>query len=408
MYIERTLAATIHEVTRSFPVLLLSGPRQVGKTTLLERCAEPGRRSLSLDRLELRDLAVRDPELFLQTYPPPLLIDEVQYAPQLFGAIKAAVELDRSPGRFWLTGSQKFPMMQGITETLAGRVAILDLLGFSQAELEGRAAAAQPFLPTSAWLEREGPRTGESGRVGEVYRRIWRGSFPALYRDPAPSWELYYGSYLETYLARDVYQVTHVGELTTFLRFLRAVAARTAQLLNLHELARDVDVDPKTAKSWLSVLEALGLVSLLQPYHTNVTKRLVKTPKLYFLDTGLCAYLTRWTSPEALEAGAMSGAMLETYVYTEVLKSYWNRGLRPALWYYRDRDQREVDLVLEQDQTLYPIEIKKTAAPKLEDARPFAGLGRMGHTLGPGAVVCMVREPCPLSAEVLAVPVSWL
>jgi predicted AAA+ superfamily ATPase len=408
LYKTRTLGAFIQEISSDFPVLLLTGPRQVGKTTLLESCAEGNRSYVTLDDLEQRELAQADPSLFLQAHKPPVIIDEVQYAPELFSAIKIMVDKAKQPGLFWLTGSQKFHLMQGITETLAGRVAILDLLGLSQAEICDRAESVRPFLPTLSWLEKARHQVTGPSDLMAVYQAIWRGSFPKLALGNIASRDIFFNSYIQTYIQRDVRALTRVGDEMAFQRLLRAAAARTAQLINYADLARDVDVDQKTVKSWLSILETSGLIYLLQPYHTNVTKRLVKTPKLYFLDTGLCAYLTQWTTPESLEAGAMSGALLETYMLIEILKSYWHTGKSANFYFYRDRDQKEIDLLIEQDNTLYPIEFKKSASPSRSATKNFQALEKLDVLIGPGAVICLKDTDVPLSRDVTAIPVGYL
>ena len=409
----RTLAKTIHAVSDSFPVLMVTGPRQVGKTTLLEICAKEGasaqRGYVTLDDMDARTLAQRDPALFLQTWQPPLIIDEIQYAPQLFSAIKIIVDRDKRNGLFWLTGSQKFELMRGVTESLAGRVAIIDMLGLSQAELNDRGASSRPFLPTAEWVAAARAASANKFKpLLEVFRQIWLGSFPKLNEQGPKARDLFYRSYIQTYIQRDVQDVLKVSDQMAFNRFLTAVAARTGQLLNYANLARDVDVDNKTAKAWLSVLETSGLVLLLHPYHTNLTKRLVKTPKLYFLDTGLAAYLTKWPDAASLEAGSMSGAMLETWVVSEVVKSYWHNGLQGNFYFYRDTDQQEVDLLIESGDTLYPVEIKKTASPSQNARHQFAVLDKLGKTIGQGAVLCLVERDIPLSQSVTAVPVGYL
>ena len=389
LHIKRTITKTIKNLSDNFPVLLLTGPRQVGKTTLLEDCKEEGRGYVTLDDLEQRALAISDPVLFLQTHKAPVIIDEVQYAPQLFSAIKIIVDQDKRPGLFWLTGSQKFHLMQGISETLAGRVAICDMLGLSQVELYNK--TQQPFLPTHEWVEAARPQS-KAISLNELYRIIWLGSLPKI----------------QTYIQRDVQKLTKVVDYLAFSRFLRAVAARTGQLINYADLGRDVDVDQKTIKEWLSILEASGLVYLLQPYHNNITNRIIKTPKLYFLDTGLCAYLTKWTSPETLEAGAMSGAILETYMFSEILKSYWHNGKAANFYFYRDFDQKEIDLLIEQDGKLYPIEFKKSASPSISAAKNFNVLAKLNLPMGEGAVICMKDTDIPLSKDVVAIPVWYL
>lgn len=404
----RTLARTIHTVSASFPVLMVTGPRQVGKTTLLEMCAQDApRRYVTLDDLDARALAQSDPALFLQTWPAPVIIDEVQYAPQLFSAIKLQVDREKTNGQFWLTGSQKFQLMRGITESLAGRVAIIDLLGLSQAELDGRADTSKPFVPTADWIASARQQANPKSLM-DVFERIWLGAYPRLNAQGAEARDVFYRSYIQTYIQRDVQDVLKVSDQTAFNRFLTAVAARTAQLLNYASLARAVDVDNKTAKAWLSVLETSGLVYLLQPYHSNLTKRLVKAPKLYFLDTGLAAYLTRWPDAASLEAGAMSGALLETWAVSEILKSYWHNGREAPLFFYRDADQQEVDLIVESAGTLYPVEIKKTASPSHNAKRHFTVLDKLNKPVGPGAVLCFVERDIPLSREVTAIPFAYL
>ena len=405
---KRTLAAIIHQVSAAFPVLLVTGPRQVGKSTLLSDCAESSRRTVTLDDMEQRALAQTDPALFLQMHKPPLIIDEVQYAPQLFSVIKLIVDQDKRPGLFWLTGSQKFHLMTGVSETLAGRIAILDLLGLSQCELNDQAEKSTPFLPTLEWIEYARNLQVVPKLLMDVYETIWRGSFPKIALSCGNLRDIFYRSYIQTYIQRDVRALTRVGDEMMFMRFLRAAAARTGQLINFADFARDVDVDLKTIKAWLSILETSGLVYLLQPYHTNITNRLIKTPKLYFLDTGLCAYLTQWSSPEALEAGAMSGAILETYILSEILKSYWHNGLAANFYFYRDRDQKEIDLLIEQDGHLYPVEFKKTASPSLHAAKNFSALDKLGHSIGHGGVICLKETDVALSKHVTAIPIAYL
>jgi len=373
---------------------MVTGPRQVGKTTLLEMCSEGPRAYVTLDDLDMRQLAQQDPALFLQTWPAPVTIDEVQYAPQLFSAIKMAVDKDPLNGQYWLTGSQKFQRMQGLTESLAGRVAIVDLLGLSQAEQQGRATPSPPFLPTPEWTasarQRAKPMT-----LKPLYEQIWLGSYPRLLTQGPPSRDVFYRSYVQTYVQRDVRELLKVSDPSSFHRFLGVAAARTGQLLNYANLANELDIDNKTVKAWLSVLEASGLVYLLQPYHRNLAKRMLKSPKLYFLDTGLAAYLTKWSTPEALEAGSMSGAMLETWVVAEILKSYWHNGKEAPLYFYRDTEQKEIDLLIESDDVIYPIEIKKTATPSTQASKSFGAAENLGRQLGPGAVLCLATRVCP-------------
>jgi len=402
--LKRTLSATILEASETFPVILLTGPRQVGKTTLLESLARNGRKYVTLDDLEQRNLAITDPALFLQTFPPPVIIDEVQYAPDLFPYIKMYADKHKRAGDFWLTGSQKFHLMKGVQETMAGRAAIIDLLGLSFHEMTGQ-SEYNPFLPDNLHIQKTAETSQKKYTLAEIYRIIWNGSFPKLFTDNYKNRELFYKSYIKSYIERDVKDSYQISNDIAFYNFIRAAAARTGQLLNYADMARDVNIDSKTAKAWLSVLERSGLVKLLEPYHNNFTKRIIKTPKLYFLDTGLCAYLTGWSSPEILEAGAISGAILETYVFSEILKSYWHNGKEGYIYYYRDNDQKEIDFIIESDGKLYPVEVKKTATPGLADIKNFSVLKGLKKEIGQGALICFREGIIPLSGEVTAIPV---
>jgi predicted AAA+ superfamily ATPase len=375
---------------------------------LLKSCASKDRSYVTLDDLEERTMAQNDPALFLQIHIPPIIIDEVQYAPGLFSYIKMYVDKHKRVGDFWLTGSQKFHLMKGITESLAGRVAIIDMLGLSAREITKNATRAAPFLPTPEWIAIAGKNPSFSSRVDVIYEKIWLGSFPKLLQNNGKHREMFHGSYVQTYLERDVKSIIGIGNELAFYKFLRATAARTGQLLNYSELARDVDVDQKTAKSWISVLKTSGIIHLLEPYYNNITKRIIKTPKLYFLDTGLCTFLTGWDSPKTLEAGAMNGAILETYIFGEILKSYWHNGKHPQMYFYRDTDQREIDFVFEINGTLYPVEVKKTATPSLTVTKSFCALKALQKPIGPGAVICLREKDIPLSNEVSIIPIGYL
>lgn len=405
MYVARTLEASVLSASQQFPVVLLTGTRQVGKTTLLRHLSEADRAYVTLDDPLLLNLAKTEPALFLQRFPPPVLIDEVQYAVELLPHIKMAADQSRQPGLFWLTGSQQFHLMKGVSESLAGRVAVMHLLGLSRGELAGHGRDVQPFLPTPEEIHR---RVSSASRLTlkQLYRLIWRGSFPAIALNDTVDRDLFYSSFVQTYLQRDLRDLARVGDELAFLRFLRAAAARTGQILNLAELGRDADVASNTAKSWLSILQAAETVYLLEPYYSNVSKRLVKAPKLYMVDTGLAAYLTEWASPETLEAGAMSGPMLETWIVAELLKSYWHHGRRAPFYYYRDKDQKEIDLLLVQDGVVYPMEIKKTSAPSKDDVRHFQTLERLGLPVGPGGVICLAETSLPITLTTQSLP-AW-
>lgn len=407
MYLRRTLQNFLKKASREFPVLLVTGPRQVGKTTILQHVSTEKRTYVTLDDPRMALLAREEPELFLQRFKAPILIDEIQYAPQLLPFIKMEVDKHRSTGAFWLTGSQQFQLMHGVSESLAGRVGILKLLGFSLREINEIAESDTPFLPIPDVLEKR-LKSAQKLSLQDIYRIIWRGSFPAMVVDKKRDRDLYYSSYVQTYLQRDVRDLAKVGDEGAFLKFLRAAAARTGQLVNMADMARDVGISPVTAKHWLSILETSGIVYLLEPYHTNVTKRLIKTPKLYFLDTGLAAFLTEWSSPETLEAGAMSGHILETFIFIEILKSYWHNGKRAPLYYYRDKDKKEIDLLIVQDNKIYPLEFKKTASPGKEDIRHFKALELLKMSVGEGGVVCLCNTLVPISEHLQAIPAYLL
>ncbi len=403
MYIKRTIENILPHLSATFPVVMLTGPRQVGKSTMLERCADKSRRMVSLDHPLIRARAQEDPELFLQTYPPPVLIDEIQYAPQLFPFIKIIADKSKKNGLFWLTGSQQFSMMREVSESLAGRVAIVEMLGLSQRELSS-SNAAQPlldFLQNGA-LPAEAPAM----QLQDVYSAIFNGFFPALHKKPRPRFDLFYSSYVKTYIERDIRSLLNITHEAAFLRFMTVIAARTGQMLNYNDLARDVDLSPNTIKAWLSLLVSSRLVYLLRPYHSNLASRTVKTPKLYFTDTGLCAYLAGWSSPATLEAGAMSGAILETYAVMEIVKSFWHNGREAPVYYYRDKDRREIDLLMEIDGVLHPIEIKKTANPGKNDVRHFSALSKQGVKSGHGAIISLATERILLSRDVSALNIA--
>ncbi len=407
MYHHRTIESFLARSRDHVPVVMVTGARQVGKTTVLRHLCGSERTYVTLDDPLVRSLAEEDPALFFQRYRPPLLIDEIQYGPKLFPYIKMAVDGDRRPGMFWLTGSQHFHLMRNVSESLAGRVGIVHLHGFSHRELTGRAEQSGPFIPDMDRIAEHGG-DGKRFTLMELYRRIWRGAFPAIALDDGMDRDLFYSSYVQTYLQRDIRDLARVGDEMAFLRFLRVTAARTGQLLNMADLARDADISQNTAKSWLSILETSGLVYLLEPYHTNTTKRLIKRPKLYMPETGLAAYLTGWSSPETLERGAFSGPVLETWIVAELLKSYRHSGRQAPFHFYRDRDGREIDLLIERDGVIHPLEFKKTASPSRNDIRHFNVLENLPVETGSGGLICLAGTVLPLSGKHMAIPVGAL
>jgi predicted AAA+ superfamily ATPase len=404
MYIHRAIESYIHSLSEQFPAILVTGPRQVGKTTMLRHISAPDRKYVSLDDPAARDLALREPALFLAKYAPPVLIDEIQYAPQLLSLIKLAVDGSGNKGDYWLTGSQVFRMMKGVSESLAGRAAVVQLLGLSERERAGRESA--PFSVEAFSASGGGPPEGAMS-LRALYERIFKGAMPALYAGVTDR-DAFYNSYVTTYIERDIRALTQVADEMKFYRFLVACAGRTGGILKYADLASDADISQPTAKNWLSLLVSTGIVYLLYPYYGNALKRAIKTPKLYFTDTGLCTFLTRWDSPESLEGGAMSGAVFETYAMGEILKSYYFAGVRPPMYYFRDTDRREIDLILERNMTLCPVEIKKSANPGRRAVKHFDVLEKTGLTVGNGAVICFSDTVMPIDAKNIAIPIGML
>lgn len=406
-YISRHMESRILELSKSYSAILLTGPRQAGKTTMLRSLAEKeniGRKYVTLDDLTEREMAKKDPALFLQLHKPPVLIDEVQYAPELFTYIKIYVDEHREPGGFWLTGSQIFRLMRGVQESLAGRVALLHMSPLSQREITGL-----PCVPFTTDIER---LLAERDRIKpvaaqELFERLWRGSMPGLISGQMPDRNVFYSSYISTYVERDVRELSGNVDALKFNRFVTAVAARCSQLLNYNALAEDADIDIQTSKAWISILETLGIIFLLHPYSNNVLKRTIKTQKVYFYDTGLVCYLTRWSSPEVAECGALSGALLENFTVSEIVKSYQNAGLEPYLYFYRDRDSKEIDVILEGDGRLCPLEIKKTASPDKRLTRVFSVIDKSPLQLGTGAILCMSDHFSAFDRDELIIPI-WM
>lgn len=407
MYINRHAEETIRKLAKMFGAILVTGPRQVGKTTMLQNLLGDIR-YVSMDDAVLRASAAESSNTFLKDNPPPVFIDEVQKAPGLFESIKLNLDNSHAKGQFYLSGSQQFKMMKNVSESLSGRIGVINLLGLSQRERSGVRNTA-PFLPDESYFD---VRCREQDLISydDFWQIVWRGSMPELSTHPEYDWQMYYGAYVTTYIERDVKELTNVGDEVKFTRFLAAMAARTGQLINLQSVANELGISQPTADRWLSILTASHIVYLLKPYSNNLTSRAVKTPKLYFLDTGLAAYLTRWTSAEVMRNGAMAGAFFESFVVSEVLKSYYNRGVLDApLYFYRDKDQKEIDLLIEDNNTLYPLEIKKHVDPSQRDIAHFDVLGKLSNIKrGPGGVICLYDRYITLRGEDKVIPISLL
>ena len=404
-YLKRDMENAFIKTSEQFKVVLVTGPRQVGKTTMLKKLMEgTDRKYASLDDLEMRTMAKEDPKTFIEVFPPPVFIDEVQYAPELFSYIKIQVDNRQLTGDYWLSGSQVFKLMRGVSESLAGRVGLLDLFPLSQNEIYNH----KPCLPLDTDFTKIQDRTKDipAATPTEIFARIYQGGMPQLMSGEIDDRDRFYQSYIRTYIERDVRDLSGDIDVLKFYRFITSVAARCGQLINYKSIADDAEIDQVTAKNWLNILETLGLIFYLHPYSNNMLKRVIKSPKLYFYDSGLVAYLARWNSVEALMNGAQAGAILENYIISEINKSYHNCGIEPRLHYYRDKDGKEIDVLWEANGTLYPLEIKKTHSPNARLVNVFNILEKTGKILGPGGVVCLRSDFQPLDRNNSVIPVK--
>ena len=405
-YIKRTLEQKILEINEDYSCLLLIGPRQVGKTTMLEHLmGGTNRQKVTLDDIENRRLAKTDPALFLELHPAPVLIDEVQYAPELFSYIKINVDNGAAPGSYWLTGSQAFQLMELAQESLAGRTAIVHMSALSQSELYGDHWSE----PLSLNLQKLNSRKEHLAACGsaEMFERIWNGGMPGHRSGRFKDRDVFYSSYIQTYINRDVTDMIPGVDKLLFADFIRAAACRVGQMLNTHDIAGDVGVSDDTAKRWLQVLEKSEVIFYLRPYSDNLLKRTVKTPKMYFFDTGLVAYLTKYSSPEILMNGAMNGAILENYTVAEIRKTWLNSAKECLMHYYRDKDTNEIDMVVEAVGELHPIEIKKSTNPGTELASAFKVLDKGAVPRGTGAILCLREELSAIDRSTFILPI-WM
>lgn len=406
-YIKRHAEKTVEKLSKMFGAVLVAGPRQVGKTTMLQEITK-NINYVTLDDPIVKASAIEESGTFFKDNPPPVFVDEIQKAPELFPQIKMIVDRDRKKGQFFMCGSQQFKMMKGVSESLAGRLGLVTLLGFSLREKYG-VDFDEPFLPTDEFFAERKKHLADI-TYDDVWETIHRGSMPELYANSDFDWQMFYGAYVRTYIERDVRELSEIGDEVKFTRFMTVVAASTGQLLNLASLSRDVGISQPTAERWLSILVASNLVYLLQPYSNNITKRAIKTSKLYFLDTGLAAYLTKWNTTDVLKNGAMAGAFFESFVVAEIIKSYYNKGiLELPLYFYRDRDMNEIDLLIEDNGVLYPLEMKKHADPQKKDMDAFAILDKIPNMKrGQGGVICLYDNLITLKGEDRVIPVKYL
>lgn len=406
MFIKRHISVALNEMKETFPVILITGSRQVGKTTLLKNDLNEVS-YFTLDDYVLLNSIKNDAIGFFKMNGPPMIIDEVQYLPEMMRTIKMRVDESNNNGEYFLTGSQQFQLMKNVGESLAGRIGILNLSGLSTREIN-QDPFNDPFLPSDIYFEKREKTLPEHDTRG-LWARIHKGSMPRLYCAKNEKWEQFYYSYVKTYIERDVRALTQVGDELAFMQFLTACAARTGELLNMSNIAKDVGISEPTVKRWLSILQTSDIIYLLQPLSNNITSRVVKMPKLYFMDTGLVAYLCRWLTPETLEAGAMAGSMFETYVVSEMIKSYRNAGREPPMYFYRDVERREIDIVLHQDGTLFPVEIKKTSSPNLNDVKQFEALRRSTTmNVAEGTLICTYDKILALKGNNKVIPVEYL
>ena len=406
-YIHRSLERKFLKMSHAFKVVMVTGARQVGKSTMLKHLAQDsGRTYVSMDDGDVRELANRDPKLFFQMYQPPVLIDEVQKAPALFEQIKILCDESEERGRFWLTGSQSKKLMKQAGDSLAGRIGILKMYSLSAKELEGRPDDIPDSYSLSSLLQRK--KALPDNNILDVYSRIWEGGMPDMISMDAEIRREYWNSYIDAYLMRDAVEDNGILDTEGFRKFLRACAAFSGELVNYNDLGSAAGVSGSTAKEWTKVLQTMGIIFLLEPYYNNELKRMIKTPKLYFCDTGLCAFLSSWTSRDTLLNGAASGHYLENYVVSEMLRNSSYGEKKVNLNFYRDTNQKEIDLVLEMDGQLHPFEIKRAASPDPKAIRAFSLLAKSGKEIGSGGIICMAAKPFPINADNNLVPVNLL
>ena len=405
MYINRHILPYLERMKKQFRVLLITGSRQVGKSTLLKNKLLPEYDYVTLDDFSDLSIAQEDASLFFKNHPLPVIVDEVQRAPNLFLQIKLLADNSEEKGKIILTGSQSYKLLSNAADSLAGRVCIINMSSLSLREKYGIDFNTE-FLPTEEYISK---RKKYVKTYANLWNHIWRGSMPEL-ADDTIEWEAFYRSYIRTYIDRDVADLIDVKNLVKFNNFMQCIASRVGELFNADSLARDVGVTSKTISQWTSILESSGVIKLLQPYEKNVSNRAVKTPKIYFMDTGLVCHLVGWSSSQVAMNGAMSGSLFENFVISEIIKSYYNSGHDSKdIYFYRDKDKKEIDLIIEKDNILYPIEIKKSAQPTIDMAKSLSVLHKIpGKTVGQGCILCQCDKMHYLSDNVAALPVEYI
>ena len=408
-YIHRAITPVLENRLSTSKCLLLTGARQVGKSTLINHVFQDYNKANFDDRLT-RLQAKEEPKLFFLNNPCPLFIDEVQKEGSVLEEIKQIVDSSDQRGQFILSGSQKLELMKGMSESLAGRVSVTELTGLSLREING-ISFSEHFAPSEKYIEK---REKELRPYQNVWEVIHRGSYPELY-DVDRDWQDFYSSYVTTYLERDINELINADSLT-FTKFLTAVAARTGEMLNYTNIASEVGVSEPTIKNWISILERTGIVYVLQPYSAGVLTRAIKTPKIYFRDTGLACYLTRWLTADALKNSAVAGNIFETFVVSEILKSYCNEGrdYRFSIFYYRGKDKtahtdNEIDLIIEENGVLYPVEIKMTGNPKASMGATNTVLDKIpDKKRGTGIILCLIDRKTYLRENLIALPIDYI
>lgn len=394
----REVKERIKKINDTFRVLVVTGPRQVGKTTVLESLMPENMTKVSLDDETLRKEAQENPKIFLDSYPTPLFIDEVQYAPQLFPYIKMRVDKDKTRGQYWLSGSQLFDLMKNVTESLAGRAGIVKMNSFTYSEIKQN-TEKEIFDP-------ENLKQKKYIDVNETFERIFYGGMPELYDIPDMDRNDFYYSYINTYIEKDIKKIKNIGNIETFKKFMRDVAIRTGTTLNYSDIANDVGISVNTIREWISILVSTGIIYLLEPFSSSKIKRLTHMPKIIFMDMGLACYLANWESAKELQLSKLSGSFFESYVVSELIKSYDNKGLRLEISHFRNKETEEIDLILYKNNTLYPLEIKKSGNPTKEMMKNFKYLEKDNKKIGTGGIICLYDKLMKLDENNYIIPLS--